>query len=60
MNMVDIRQAGENQGRRFMFLIVDKLNPEKARQDAAVLQAAADVQLLSNLERMAPASEAAH
>lgn len=53
MTVVDIRQSPENQGKDFQFIINDYANPEKAQRDALVLQAAAPVQLLSNLERQA-------
>lgn len=51
MSMVDIRQSAQNQGGAFLFLIEDRNNPERARQDATVLQAAAPVQLMSNLQQ---------
>ncbi len=51
MSMVDIRQSAQNQGGKFLFLIEDRNNPERARQDATVLQAAAPVQLMSNLQQ---------
>lgn len=54
LNMVDARQAADNQGREFMFLLDDRLHPERAHADATILQAAAPVQLLSNLQAAAP------
>lgn len=50
MSMVDVRQAAENQGRSFMFLLDDRIHPDKASQDATVLQAAAPVQLMTKLQ----------
>lgn len=56
MSMVDIRQAAQNQSRNFMFLLDDRSHPERASQDATVLQAAAPVQLMSNLQRLSHAA----
>lgn len=56
MNMVDIRQSAQNQGREFLFLLEDRINPERARQDATVLQAAAPVRMMSTLQREQPSA----
>ncbi len=54
MAMVDIRQAPDNQQQDFLFIIADQQDLERAKQDAAILQAVAPVQLLSNLQPNSP------
>lgn len=49
--IVDISQSTQNSGRKLRFVIDDREDPEKAKSEAFILQAAAEVQLLSNLER---------
>lgn len=50
--IVDIRQSTQNTGQLLRFVIDDRVDPAKAKAEANILQAAAEVQLLSNLERM--------
>lgn len=52
--VVDISQSTQNAGLKLRFVIDDRIDATKARSEANILQAAAEVQLLSNLERTAP------
>lgn len=54
-NMLDIIGRPENSGKNFKFVIDDHSNPDKAKDEALILQPVATVQLLSSLERQATA-----
>lgn len=48
--IVDVSQSPLNLNRKLRFVIDDRSDPQKAKSEAAILQAAAEVQLLSELE----------
>lgn len=58
--VVDIRQSTQNADRQLRFVIDDRADQQRAHSEATILQAAADVQLFSNLELQAQVSVRAH
>lgn len=49
--IVDISQSPMNRSQKLRFVIDDRLDQARAKSEASILQAAAEVQLLSDLER---------